>query len=504
MSPFWILLRHRWRRLQRSPCRNVGLFNILLVLFLGLFPLYGLGVGSYGAMNLVQQRYPNADATALVNGSMLYLVLGLILARLLFRFVRSERLDSYLPLPISKHGLLRAQFLLSLVSPHTLLALVIVGPLWSAEMGGATTTVGALAWLASALVLSIMGPALGIQGLRVLLDCRPRTGSAGLLLGVVAIGVDATTGFGLVRAASEFIFGAPVLGLVCTIVGMGGATIAVLRGMRIRLDTDRQKKRAGAPSGGYSPFDRWIEKALPAGRLVALELRQMVRTRLLQRFLPGMLPILLLGYGSYFIAAGSGASLTALEEARSGFWIVGVVAGILIYGGYSYGVLSDYAGGLFARPHSLAEIVKSRMIVLGLWVLFGLLLTTPLWPWVPLEQVIFALAFVVFLMGTFVPGLVYLGPRTRTPVDSSTTEGVSASSAAMEIGFKMGVPVGLILSVGIVVGGLFSAWSTVSGVFAGIGLLGMLNLPSTFPSFVRQLERHRREMLEGFWKNDPV
>ncbi|PQJ34964.1 hypothetical protein BSZ35_10455 [Salinibacter sp. 10B] len=68
----------------------------------------------------------------------------------------------------------------------------------------------------------------------------------------------------------------------------------------------------------------------------------------------------------------------------------------------------------------------------------------------------------------------------------------------------MGLPVGLILAVGIVVGGLFSAWLTVSVLFASIGLIGVLSLPWMVPSFVRQLDRHRREMLEGFWKNDPV
>ncbi|PQJ34963.1 hypothetical protein BSZ35_10450 [Salinibacter sp. 10B] len=370
--------------------------------------------------DLLQQRYPDADPTALVNGSMLYLVLGLVLVRLLFRFLRTERLDSYLPLPISTNRLLRAQFLLSLVSPHTLLALVIVGPLWSAEMGGATSTVGALAWLASALLLNVVGPALSTQGLSVLLDCRPWTGSVSLLLGVLAIGLDAATGLGLVHAASQFIFGTPVPGLACTLVGVGGATVALLRAMRIRLDTDQQTHRASTRSGGRGAFYRCIEDTLPAGQLVALELRQMIRTRLLRRFLPGLLPILLIGYGNYFIAAVPGGSLSPLGEARSAFWIVGVVAGIMIYGGYSYGVLSDYADGLFARPHALAMIVKSRMIMLGLWALFGLLLTIPLWPWVPRAQVVSALAFVVFLIGTFIPGLVFFGrerePRSTPPL----------------------------------------------------------------------------------------
>ncbi len=489
----------RWRRAPSNPLSSVLLKIGLLASLLFGFPL--LGIASYLAPELIRMQYPNADALALIHGSMLHLVLGLTVVRFLFRFVRAEQLEPYLTLPVSRNGLLRAQVLLSLVSPYTLLALVLVVPFWTAEMGVASTTLGALAWLASALLLTVVVPALGMQGLNLLMRYRPKIGGVGLLLGVGALWLDTAAGSNLVATVSQLIFGIPVAGLGCTAVLVSGILFMHLRAMRVRLHTDRLPPRQNEARSGWSQVVyQWLKKRGPAGRLVALDLRQTVRTRGVRGLL--LVVCLVVSVSGVLIAIDTGALATGVFA----FTNVGVLAFGIGIGAFR--VFSGYADGLLARPHSLRAVVKNRLAVLGLWLLPGTIGMLCMLPWISPGLASFLLALALpFSYGIVVPALVYLGAKTRIPFNTNAPYLASwgdPSGHKAELSFKVLFPGMLASAIGVGIARVLESWWIVSGAFAGLGLLGLLSLPWVVHATTSQFVRHRHTMLEGFRTNEPA
>jgi hypothetical protein len=47
-------------------------------------------------------------------------------------------------------------------------------------------------------------------------------------------------------------------------------------------------------------------------------------------------------------------------------------------------------------------------------------------------------------------------------------------------------------------------WWGVAGVYGGLGLAGVLFVAGTVDPFARKLDRHRREMLEGFRERESI
>ena len=241
-------MRHRVTRWRRDPSWGTGtVAGQIVLLALLLFFLFPLGLSSYVLGDVLRELYPEADALRLINGGMLYLVPALTVSRFLLQSPPSERMAPYVSLPISPSGLLHGQVALSLLSLHTLFAAVLVGPVWAAEVMAAWSSPGAAAWLAIALLVTVVIPSHGANLLHLLLGRRP-WGFVGALAGITLCFVaDAVVGPDLFRGLSRLVFGRPSVGLGVAVGVVGSTHAALLRVMRTRLEVDR---RTAAQIGG--------------------------------------------------------------------------------------------------------------------------------------------------------------------------------------------------------------------------------------------------------------
>ncbi len=497
MRALRILLRHRVTRWLRDPTWGTGTVagQVVLLGFL-LVLLAPLGLGSYVLGEVLRELYPEASALSLINGGMLYLVPVFMASRFLTQPPPSEHVAPYVSLPISGTGLLNGQAALSLLSLHTVFAVVLVGPVWAREIATAWTPVGAGAWLVAALLLTIVLASHGANLLHLLLGRRP-WGTAGALAGIALFfAADATLGPDLFRGFSRVLFGRPALGLVAAVIVVGGVHAALLRAMRARLEVDGRTGRwMGSPSHRGYGFYRWVERTLPAGRLVALTLRQVARTRRLRGL--GL-------YGLALVIVWYGAALGGVfgDVARSLFLIglfgLGPTLGL---GFIVFGISAGHADGLFARPHAPRRIVKATLVLLWLGILPGTLLLPAFLPWLSPAQSSLLLGFALWWSGIVVPALVYVAPRLRKPVDTS------ASVFTISVRTLHGIavyPLWFAPMIAAAVADAAGVWWTAGAVLGGAGLIGLLALPWTTGMLARQLASHRHAMLAGFRENEPV
>lgn len=419
MRALRILFRHRVTRWLRDPTWGTGtVAGQVVVLGLLLFLLAPLGLGSYALGDVLRELYPSADALALINGGMLYLVPALTASRFLLQSPPSERVASYAALPVSRRGLLNGQVLLSLLSVHTTLAIVLVVPAWAAEIVTAWPPAAAGAWLATALLMTVVLVSHGANLLHLLLGRRPWGFVGALVLGAGAAAADATLGPDLLRAASRFLFGRPVVGLACAALLTAGLHAGLLRAMQAQLAVDRQAvRRRDGSSWWDNVLYRWAERTLPAGRLVALELRQIIRTRRLRGLV--LLGLVAIAYFDGIALATAERTIEAADLLNIVLFGIGGPAFGL--GFWLFGAWSGHAEGLFARPHPLTDIVRAKLVVLWIALLPGGLGLLALLPWLAGAHAAFLGALLLCWLGVIVPGLLHIGPRFRTPVDTSAS-----------------------------------------------------------------------------------
>jgi hypothetical protein len=429
----------------------------------------------------------------------LYLLPTLTVSRFLFQSPPSERMAPYAALPLSRRGLLNGQVVLSLLSVHTVFAVVMVGPVWAAEIETAWAPGAAGAWLGTALLLTVVLPSHGATLLHLLLGRRPWWFAGGLALGAGVFAADAVLGPDLFRAASQGLFGQLVLGLACAGGLVTGTHAGLLRAMRQRLEVDRRTvSRRGAPSAWGQAVYRWIERTLPAGHLAALEVRHVVRARRLRGMaLMGLLIVL------YFYGLALLSSDTAAVIDPDGFiWICffGIAGPAYTLGFWLFGTWAGHVNGLFARPHPLGDVMLGRTVVLWMGLVPGTLVTVGILPWLPLSQGAFLLGMVLFWWGGVVPTFVYFGPHFRTPVDPSASMFTMNTNTH---GLRL-LPIMLAVMAAPGVALLTGAWGIVGGIVGGLGLAGLLTVAWTRAPLARKLDRHRREMVEAFREKEPI
>jgi hypothetical protein len=502
MRALQILLRHRITSWLRDPSWGTGtvagqivLIGILLLL------LTPLGLGSYVLGDMLRELYPEANALRLINGGMLYLLPVFVVSRFLLQAPPSERVASYVALPVSRRGLLNGQALLSLLSVHTVFAIVLVIPVWGAEIATTWSPVAAGAWLGTALLLTVVLASHGAILLHLLLGRRP-WGFVGALSGIALFFVaDATLGPDLFRTLSHVLFGRPDVGLVVAVGVVGGTHAALLRVMQARLEVDRRTaQRVAGPSRRGSRFYQWVEQTLPAGRLAALELRQVARTRRLRggAVMGGVAVVLFYGIGaSELVLKGEIGFNGILYTAFFGIGWPSFNIGAVIYG-----ISSGHIDGLFTRPHSFSEVVTAKLVLLWAGLLPGSLLLPTVALWIRPESAVFLLGCTLYWWGVGIPAIVYFGPRFRTPVDTSASSATMAMTGSLEGLILIPVPFGL--GVGTIVAYVTGAWLLVSAVLGGAGLAGLGVIVWTLRPFVRQLDRYRHAMLAGFRENETV
>ena len=498
MRALRILLRHRVTSWLRNPSWGTGTVAGQVVLVgLLLLLLAPLGLGSYVLGDALRELYPEADALALINGGMLYLVPVLMAERFLLQAPPSERVASYTTLPVSPRGLLNGQVLLSLLSVHTVFALVLVGPVWAAEIATAWSLTAAGAWLATALLLTVVLPSHGAILFHLLLGRRPWGFVGALVLGISLAAADATLGPDLVQAASRFIFGQPLVGLACAALLTTGLHAVLLHAMQTRLEVDRRTmRRRDGPSWWEEALYRWAARTLPAGRLVALELRHVFRTRRLRGLtLLGVLAVV------YFNGIALATGEQAIEVSHL-FNVVlfGIGGPALGLGFWLFGTWSSYAEGLFARPHAPSDIVRAKLTLLWIALLPGSLGLASMLPWLTPSHAAFLGGILICWGGVIVPGFLYIGPQFRTPVDTS------ASMFTMNTNFHglRYLPLFFLLFVISLVALLLDAWWTTAVVVTVASTGGLLGVLWTVQPFAQQLDENQHAMLEGFRENEPI
>lgn len=502
MRALRILLRHRVTRWRRDPSWGTGtVAGQIVLLALLLFFLFPLGLGSYVLGDVLRELYPEADALRLINGGMLYLVPALTASRFLLQSPPSERMAPYVSLPISPSGLLHGQVVLSLLSLHTLFAAVLVGPVWAAEVMAAWSSPGAAAWLAIALLLTVVIPSHGANLLHLLLGRRP-WGFVGALAGITLCFVaDAVVGPDLFRGLSRLVFGRPSVGLVVAVGVVGSTHAALLRVMRTRLEVDRRTAaQIGGPSRRSASVYRWIEETLPAGPLLAVGLRQVVRTRRLRSATTIALGLMVFFYGWAAVQLIAGKAVDTIVLINIG--LVGIGGLSFPIGYLIYGISASHIDGMSVRPHPVSDIATSKLALLWVSLIPSTLLLLMLLPWVPLRYAALLVGCALYWWGVMVPSTVYFGPRFRTPVDMSASHFSMNPSGSLR-GLVL-VPPLLILIVSPILAGATGAWWIVGGSLCAVGLIGLGVAAWRQAPFAQQLARHKHEMLKGFRENEPI
>lgn len=502
MRAIRILLRHRVTNWIRDPSWGDGTVAGQIVLMgLLLFLLAPLGLASYVVGDVLREVVPGRNPIMLLNGGMLYFVPVLMGSRFLLQSPPSERIASYTTLPVSPGGLLNGQVILSLLSIHSLAAIVLVGPVWAAEIMTAWAPLPAFAWLGTALLLTVGVANHGALLLHLLLGRRPWLVLGALGIGGVGAAVDVALGGESIQAVSRAVFGRPGIGLAGAVVGMGGLHAAVLQVMQERLEIDgRSSQRVGVPSGRGPAVYRWIERTLPAGRLVALELRQVVRTRRMRGMAITGLGLSFLFYGIVCASLVWGGTIDGNGVMNLAFW--GIGSPFLMVGFTVYGLSAGYLAGLLARPHALSKIAAGKLALLWASLLPGSVLIPVLMPWMQIDKGIFLVGCALYWWGAIVPSTVYYGPRFRTPIDTSASAFTVNASGTLR-GLVL-LPVILGLLFGWFVAFATGAWAITAAVMGLVGLGGLGLVAWTWQPFARQLERHRREMLEAFRETEPM
>jgi len=500
MRSLRLLFRHRVTSWLRDPSWGTGtVAGQIVLLGLLLAFLFPIGLGSYVLGDVLREAVPAANPIALINGGMLYLAPAFLGSRFLFQSPPSERVAPYAALPLSRTGLLNGQVVLSLLSVHTVFAVVMVGPVWAAEIATAWAPGAAGAWLGIALLLTVVLPSHGATLLHLLLGRRPWWFVAGLGLVGGLFAADAVLGPDLFRAASGALFGHPIVGLAVAGGVVAVAHVGLLRAMRRRLEVDRRTvPRRGAPSEWGRVVYRWIERTLPAGRLAALELRQVVRTRRLRGIALGGILIVMYFYGFEVLSSDTGTLIDPEGFIMISF--LGIAGPAYGLGFWLFGTWAGHVNGLFARPHPLGNVMLGRTVVLWMGLVPGTLVTVGILPGLPLPQAAFLLGMVLFWWGVVVPTFVYFGPHFRTPVDPS------ASMFTMNTnihGLRL-LPIMLVVIAAPAAALLTGAWWVVAAGVGAAGLAGLLTVAWTRAPFARKLDAHRREMVEAFRETKPI
>ena len=499
MRTLRILFRHRVTRWRRDPTWGTGtVAGQIVLLGLLLFLLAPLGLGSYVLGDVLRELYPEADALRLINGGMLYLVPALMASRFMTQSPPSEHVAPYAPLPISGTGLLNGQAVLSLLSVHTVFAVVLVGPVWAAEIATAWSPSAAGAWLATALLVTVVIPSHGANLLHLLLGRRP-WGFVGALAGIALIFVaDAMLGPDLVRGLSRVVFSQPALGLAAAGVAVGGMHAALLRAMRARLEVDRRaRQRIGGSSRREAGFYWWIERTLPAGRLVALELRQMARTRRLRGMVLYTLLAVVAIHGWSFTIVASGRSIDSLYIVLA--CTTGIGGAALGLGPVVFGASSSYADELFAHPHRLVAVVRAKLTILWAGTVPGTVLLLSVCAGLPVSRSAFFVASILWWWGVVVPGFVGMGIHAQKPVDLSASHFSFRTSSLREIA-------GLLLALAPMFTFVDTTgyWWSTSMVLGAPGLVGVLAYYWIPQLLTRRFRARRHKMLEGFRENEPI
>ena len=146
--------------------------------------------------------------------------------------------------------------------------------------------------------------------------------------------------------------------------------------------------------------------------------------------------------------------------------------------------------------------MTAKLALLWTGLLPGSLLLPALAPWIRPDYAVFLLGCTLYWWGVGTPAILYVGPRFRTPVDTSASSASMAMTESSRGLILLPIPFGL--GVGTIVAYATGGWLLVAAVLGGAGLAGLGVVAWTLRPFARQLNQHRHEMLKAFRENEPI
>jgi len=146
------VLHHQWRRQWRSATWGRNLVaTVLLVLAAVYVGILFVGLGWFYPQ-VVAEVAPDRDPLRLLNASLLYGAVGLIVGRFFLQRSAGSDVRAYRPLPIRDGQLVRLLQVTSALSLFNLLPVVLLATLWGSTVWPAAAPTGAVLWAVGALL----------------------------------------------------------------------------------------------------------------------------------------------------------------------------------------------------------------------------------------------------------------------------------------------------------------------------------------------------------------
>ena len=441
--------------------------------------------------DVVAEAAPDRDPLRLLNASLLYGAIGLIVGRFFLQRSAGSAAQPYRTLPIRDGQLVRLLQLTSALSLFNLLPIVVLTALWGSTVWPATDPAGAALWAAGAL-LTVALTQFANSLLRAAWDRNPGFVIGGAVAVVLAEGGTHAAGGEGLRTASRWLFGGLSAGGVLPFVVLGVATAgtawAAHQTLRARLYDVLDQESASTPfltAGTGLHGQRW--GAPRPGSLALLDVKLILRNkRPRQMILAGLLIV-----GSLLLATVPQKHTPPFNVVLFGF-ILGGYLGVM-YGQYGFAWHGHHFDGLLTKTRFLHKLVYAQCVIFAGLAIGSVALILPVVALFNPDLLVPIGAFLLYNLGVTAPILIGLGTWARNAIalgQSSFFNHQGTSTYHFVVMFPiMGLPLGL------------TPWLGVSSILllaAGLGGLGIAAIPLWTRWIGELLHRQRHAMAAGF------
>lgn len=410
-----LLLRNQWKTTKRSSKTKQSPFIWLvlgaMVCYVG-FTLFVLG---YHFERFAIVFFPGSIPVLVVNQYLLAGFLSLFFIRFLFQQTPRMKLTPYLHLPLLKRDLVVFFQASSLISVHNVYPMLFFVPFWLRYVLPGHEPVAAWLWIIS--IMGLIGAShFGNLVLRSILRWRAAYFYPLIVLLIVITILDETSGYGMTRTLSGFMFGqilsANMVSFALTMsifLAFGvWSSVLLLKTLRRPVITVPETAIVRKPRTVPARFG-------VTGQLFYLELLLMWRNRRPRHYL-----ILSLVFSTMYLVI-----MMATELAYGGFIFDGLI-GLFASGGFvlNYGQLmfswdSTHFDGLISRNITFRQIIRAKLLLLQASCLILFLLSLPLFIWLKPELLAVHVAFLLYNAGITTVLVMELATRNSQSVDIS-------------------------------------------------------------------------------------
>lgn len=495
IDTFRLLTRNQWKTAKYAARTQQSIVMWVILSIMVLYAGFTLFILGFYFDRFASIFFPETAPVLVVNQYLLAAFLSLFFIRFLFQQTPRMKLTPYLHLPIRKRDLLVFFQASSLMSIHNIYPTIFFVPFWLYYVQPQSAFIAGWMWIIS--VLALLGAShFGNLVLRSVLRQRATYFYPLIVLLILVAVLDETTGYGMTRTLSAFVFGQILSGDALSF----GLTVGVLVvfaawSSMLLLRTLRQPLS--------SPPDIVVRRnnyAVPArfgvtGQLLYLELLLMWRNRRPRHYF-----ILSLVFSTMYLVI-----MMATERAYNSAMLDGLI-GLFASGGFilNYGQLmfswdSTHFDGLISRNVTFRQIVRAKLILLQASCLILFVLSLPLFMWLKPDLITVHLAFLLYNAGITTILVMELATRNSQPVDISQSgsffnyEGFSSKHWLWFIPTALPPTLFMIAIQDYLLPGLV--------VLATLGFLSLLSTELWTSYFARGLVSRKYQIAEGFRKN---